>query len=269
MEKNYYDILGVSKNATQDEIKKAFRTLSKKYHPDKNGGDDTKFKEINEAYSTLSDEQKRRQYDNPNPFTEGFGNGFNPFTEGFGNGFNPWSNFSGFRKMASDVQVQIIIDIEEAHTGCTHIINIGNKTLSIDIPKGTLNNKIIKIPGMGQSGYNIYGQETTGDLIVTVKVKNTDKLWLNDNGLLETMCGVEWIDAILGGEGTVEIFGNQVKYRIPKYTQNGGFTIVGGKGFHKFKSDDCGNLKVNFIVKMPKKLTDEQISLLKKVKEGL
>lgn len=260
MEKNYYDVLGVNRNATQDEIKKAFRTLSKKYHPDKNSGDDTKFKEINEAYSTLGDEEKRRQYDNP--FS---GN----FTGGFDGGFNTWSNFTGFRKMASDVQVQIIIDIEEAHTGCTHIINIGNKTLSIDIPKGTPNNKMIKIPGMGQSGYNIYGQETTGDLIVTVKVKNTDKLWLNDNGLLETMCGVEWIDAILGGEGTVEIFGNQVKYRIPKYTQNGGFTIVGGKGFHKFKSDDCGNLKVNFIVKMPKKLTDEQISLLKKVKEGL
>lgn len=262
MEKNYYDVLGVDKNATQDDIKKAFRNLSKKYHPDKNGGDDTKFKEINEAYSTLGDEKKRRQYDNPNPFS---GN----FTGGFDGGFNTWSNFSGFRKMASDIQVQIIIDIEEAHNGCSHVINIGNKTLSIDIPKGTPNNKVIKIPGMGQNGYNIYGQESTGDLIVIVKVKNTAKLWLNDNGLLETMCGVDWIDAILGGEGTVDIFGNQIKYRIPKYTQNGGFTIVGGKGFHKFKSDDCGNLKVNFIVKMPKKLTDEQISLLKKVKEGL
>lgn len=258
MEKNYYDILGVSKNATQDEIKKAFRTLSKKYHPDKNGGDDTKFKEINEAYSTLSNEQKRRQYDSRSSFSGSFGGGF-----------NPWSTFTSFRKMASDIQVQIIIDIEDAHNGCNPIINIGNKTLSVDIPKGTPNNKIIKISGMGQSGYNIYGQETTGDLIVRVIVKNTDKLWLNDNGLLETMCGVEWIDAILGGEGMVEIFGNQVKYRIPKYTQNGGFTIVNGKGFHKFKSDDCGNLKVNFIVKMPKKLTDEQISLLKKVKEGL
>lgn len=252
MNKNYYDILGVERNSTQDEIKKTFRTLSKKYHPDKNGGDDTKFKEINEAYSVLSDETKRREYDNPNPFGSGFG-----------------FNFNGFRRMASDIQVHINISVDDAHNGCQHIVNLNGKTLSIDIPKGTPNNKIIKIPGMGQSGLNIYGQETSGDLIVIVSVINTDKLWLNDNGLLETMCGIDWIDAILGGEGTVEIFGKEIKYRIPKYTQNGGFTIVSGKGFHKFKSDECGNLKVNFIVKMPKKLTDEQIEHLRKIKEGL
>ena len=88
MKKNYYDVLGVNKNASQDDIKKAYRNLSKKYHPDKNGGDDSKFKEINEAYDTLGDETKRREYDNPNPFGGGFG-GFGGFGSN-GGGFT-WS----------------------------------------------------------------------------------------------------------------------------------------------------------------------------------
>lgn len=262
MAKNYYDILGVNKNATQDEIKKAFRKLSMKYHPDKNGGDDTKFKEINEAYSTLSDENKRREYDNP------FGGGFNGFGGGFGGFQNGGFNFN-FRQMASDIQIKIIIPIEEAHNGCEHTVNVNGRVLSIHIPKGTPNGKILKIPGMGQSGYNMYGQKTSGDLIVNIQVQNTDKLWLNDKGMLETMCGIEWIDAILGGESTTTVLGEEVKFRIPKYSQNGGFTIVGGKGFNKYDSTERGNLKINFIVRMPKKLTDEQIEQLKKVKESL
>lgn len=252
MNKNYYDILGVSKTATQDEIKKAFRELSKKYHPDRNGGDDTKFKEINEAYSILGDEQKRKEYDSPQQI---------PFMNGF--------HFTSMRHLASDIKVKINISIEDAYYGCVKQINTGYNILNVDIPKGTINGKILKIPGKGISGYNVYGQQAVGDLYITVGVIGNDNIWLNSSGLLETMCGVNWIDAILGTEMTINIFDREVKFRVPKYTQNGGFTIVSNQGFHKFKSDELDSLKVNFIVKMPKSLSDEHINLLKKIKEDL
>ena len=101
MSKNYYQILGVNKSASQDDIKKAYRTLSKKYHPDRNGGDDSKFKEINEAYSILGDELKRKEYDNP---PRSFFDGFDPFSFG---------HFGNFRQMASDIQTLIEIPIED------------------------------------------------------------------------------------------------------------------------------------------------------------
>ena len=94
MSKNFYDVLGVSKTATQDEIKKAYRELCKKYHPDKHGGDDTKIKEINEAYAIIGDETKRKEYDVQNSMG------------GFG-GFNGFSGFGNFRQMASDINVSM------------------------------------------------------------------------------------------------------------------------------------------------------------------
>lgn len=254
MAKNFYDILGVSKTASQEEIKKAYRSLCKKYHPDKNNGDDTKIKEVNEAYAVLGDEAKRKEYD-AQSVMGGFG-GFNGFRFNFGN-------------MASDLNMSITISLEDAYFGCKHPISVNGKLYSIDIPKGVRSGKLLKIPGLGKSGYNIYGQPAVGDLIVKVDVKNTDKLCLDNNGLLELMCGIDWIDAILGSEITVKIFDRDVKVRVPKYTQNGGYTIVGKQGFRKYKSDECGNLKVNFIIRMPKNLTDEQIEHLKKIKESL
>ena len=137
MKKNYYDVLGVDKNASQDDIKKAYRNLSKKYHPDKTGGDDSKFKEINEAYDTLGDEAKRRQYDNPNPFDGGFG-GFG----GFSNGFSwMWNNNS--RPMPQNIEVHIEISLTEAYYGCNRNIRIGSKSFNIDIPKGVTSGKTI------------------------------------------------------------------------------------------------------------------------------
>jgi len=257
MSKNYYDILGVNKNATQDEIKKAYRELCKKYHPDKNGGDDTKIKEVNEAYATLGDETKRKEYDSPG----GFG--------GFG-GFNGFGGFGNFRQMASDLRMNITISLDDAYYGCKQPVSVNGRLFSIDIPKGVTSGKILKIPGYGKKGYNIYGKEDVGDLYVTVNVQNTDKLCLttmaNGNPLLELVQGIDWIDAILGGEITVKIFDRDVKVRVPKYTQNGGYTMVGNQGFRKYNSDELGSLRVNFIIRMPKSLTDEQIKLLQKIK---
>lgn len=254
--KNYYDVLGVSKTATQDEIKKAYRELCKKYHPDKHGGDDTKIKEINEAYSVIGDEQKRKEYDAQ---SSGFNFG------GFGNGGFNFRNF----QLASDINVSIKISLEEAYSGCKHPININGKIYAVDVPKGTPNGKMLIIKGLGKSGCDIYGNPKTGDLIVKVNVQNRDNITLNPNGILEVLYVVDWIDAILGGEGEIDLFDKKVKIRIPKFTQNGGYTIVGGKGFRKFNSDECGSLKVNFLIRMPRSLTDEQLQELKKIKESL
>ena len=171
--------------------------------------------------------------------------------------------------MASDINMNISISLEDAYYGCKHTVNINGKLYSVDIPKGVTNGKVLNIKGLGVSGFNIYGQQVTGDLNIRISVQNTDKLYLNNNGLLEIMHAVDWLDAILGGEVTVNVFDRDVKVRVPKFTQNGGYTLVGGQGFPKFNSDELGSLKVNFIVRMPKTLTEEQLSHLKKIKESL
>lgn len=248
---NYYDILGVNKNATQEDIKKSYRLLSKKYHPDKNGGDDTKFKEINQAYSVLGDEAKRREYDNRDR--------------------NPWEfAFGGFRSpMPSDINVSITISLEDAYMGCKRTVSNGSRRYEVDIPRGIISGRSIKVPGLGNPGYDINGKYANGDLIIKINVTNTDCMYLNSDGSLEVTAAVNWIDAILGSKITVDVFDRQVEVKVPAYTQNGGWTIVSNAGFPKFQQEGYGFLKVNFIVKMPKHLTDSQVSKLTEIRNEL
>ena len=264
MKKNYYDVLGVDKNASQDDIKKAYRNLSKKYHPDKTGGNDSKFKEINEAYDTLGDETKRRQYDNPNPFS-----GFHNFGENKG-GFS-WSwNAANTRPMPQNIEVHIEISMTEAYYGCNRNVRIGSKSFNIDIPKGVTSGKVIVYAGQGGKGYDpLTGQEKYGDLYVKVSVRSTDKMYLNNDGTLEMVVAIDWIDAILGCDMELDVFDKTVNVRVPKYTQNGGYVLSAGKGFPKFKSDSYTNLKINFIVKMPRSLADSHIEMLETIREEL
>jgi len=155
MAKDYYQTLGIDKKASKDEIKKAFRTLAHKYHPDKKTGDDAKFKEINEAYSVLSDDQKRAQYDQfgeagPNMGNGGFGGGFegfdfSQFTQGGGGGFEFdfgdifGDVFGGGRRQAKrgrDISIDIEISFEDSVFGVERTVLL-NKVSKCDTCSGT------------------------------------------------------------------------------------------------------------------------------------
>lgn len=249
--KDYYSILGVGRNATHDDIKKAYRKLSMKCHPDKNGGDDTQFKEINEAYSVIGDENKRKQYDMER--SRGAGGVFG--------GFRQW-------QPPTNINVKISITMEEAYKGCKKTISTGTHTYNVDIPKGVTSGKILKLTGLGGGGFNMLGEYVCGDMMLFVDVQNSDKYYLDKDGTVEMMLCIDWLDAILGATMNVKFFDKKITVKIPKYSQNGGFIVVPKQGFPKFKSDECGNIKVNFIVKMPKRLTTKQIELLNRIKDN-
>lgn len=187
MSKDYYQILGVSKNASTEEIKKAYRKLALQYHPDRGGGKDAeeKFKEVNEAYQILSDQQKRQRYDQFGdaafrPGAGGFGGG-NPF-EGFGRGQSGFQgDFSGFGfggglgdifedffgAAFSQVQAQVNISPAQAVLGETLNLEVGGEKIEFKIPAGTQSGTSFRFPGKGNQMRN--GRR--GDLILTINIE--------------------------------------------------------------------------------------------------
>jgi DnaJ-class molecular chaperone len=172
--------------------------------------------------------------------------------------------------MPQNIETHIEISLTEAYYGCNRNIRVGSKSFNIDIPKGVTTGKTIVYAGLGGKGYDpLTGQEKYGDLYVKISVRSTDKMYLNNDGTLEMMVAIDWIDAILGCDMELDVFDKTVNIRVPKYTQNGGYVLSAGKGFPKYKSNDYTNLKVNFIVKMPKSLTQSQMDMLESIRQEI
>ena len=173
---DHYQTLGVSRDADSSEIKKAYRKLASKHHPDK-GGDEQKFKQLQEAYETLSDPEKRANYDNPNPFRGFDGDPFagrgNPFADIFGDMFGQRQ-----RKQNFNAETSLQITLEDVYHGATRRVDVGTGPIDIEIPRGIKDGTIYNIPGKApQQDPNL----PPGDLRIRLITDKGDTLNLNGN----------------------------------------------------------------------------------------
>jgi molecular chaperone DnaJ len=292
--RDYYEILGVNKNASDDEIKKAFRKLALKYHPDKNPGDkeaEAKFKEVSEAHEVLSDKQKRARYDQfghagvngaagGNPFAGGspFGNGsFNgqTFYSDFGNidlndFFGDLGSLFGFRtstrrpRRGQDYQTSVTLDFKEAIFGTTKTVSVNGKNLPIKIPAGIDDGASIRIRGEGGEAPE-GGQK--GDLYIQVRVKPHKHL-TREGVIILSEETISMVDAALGCEIEVETVDGSITMKVPAGTNSGTPFKLSGHGV-PFRADgDRGPHIVTILVETPKNLTRKQKELLEEFKNS-
>lgn len=289
---DYYKTLGVPRDAKPEEIKKAFRKLARKHHPDA-GGDEAKFKEINEAYEVLSDEKKRAMYDQYGTANEHqipYGGswqgaaGGNPFGDA---GFGSWAdilesmrhgegafgtewNFGGFGSQqrapqpqkGADKTVSMTVTFDEAFRGCEKRIKIGKKgttekeTLTIKIPAGAVDGGRVRLKGRGAQGIN---GGPAGDLLVTIKIAEHPLFTREKENVLITV-PVTFPEAVLGSQVVVPApDGSKVRIKIPAGTQDGTVLTVKGKGAPKLgKTGEIGALKIKIKVVIPKEVNKEQ-----------
>lgn len=283
--RDYYEVLGVGKTASDDEIKKAFRKLAVKYHPDKNPGDkeaEANFKEANEAYEVLKDKQKRQRYDQFGHAGVGGaasgGAGGNPFGGGNYN-FNGQSfNFDfgggglddilgdlfGFgprtRRQARgrDMQTQLTINFEEAIFGTTKTINVQGDSIKLKIPAGIHDGQSIRIAGKGGEAPQ-GGQK--GDLYVQVRVRAHKNL-TREGEIILSEATISMVDAALGTEIEVETVDGKITMKVPAGTQPGTNFKLSGHGAPRMGSEERGPHIVTIEVEIPKNLSKKQKELL-------
>ena len=298
--KDYYKILGVDKNATKDDIKKVFRRLAKKYHPDKNPGDkasEEKFKEVTEANEVLSDPEKRKKYDQlgsnwkqyqnagteangryrnyqsgnqgggatySGNFDELFGNvgGFSDFFESFFGGKTNYSKQSNPRK-GKDYEASLSISLEEAHHGTEKEFTLDGKKIRIKITPGIDHGKKLRLKHQGSEG--IAGGEK-GDLYINIKIENHSHFERNGNDLYCNL-DVDLFTAILGGKKPLKTLdGKTINVNIPPETESGTTFRIKEMGMHHSNNLNLrGDLFVKVKVKLPKHLSPKEIELFKEL----
>lgn len=295
---DYYKILEIQKSATEAEIKKAYRKLARKYHPDLNPNDKTaeaKFKSINEANEVLSNTENRKKYDkygkdwqHADEFEKaggqprggggqqqqsgGFAGG------GFGGDFSDAGDFSDFfnsmyggqgsgrrqsaKYRGQDLNAEFQLDLKSAFTTHKQTLTVNGKNIRITIPAGVENGQIIKIPNHGSPGAN---GGPNGDLYITFTIANNPKFKRDGSNLYSTH-DLDLYTALLGGEVVVDTFDGQVKVKIAPETQSGTKIKLKGKGFPVYKkADQFGDLYVTFNLKLPTNLSEKQKELFREI----
>lgn len=284
---DYYKILGVPNTATQDEIKKAYRKLARKMHPDLNPNDKEahkKFQQINEANEVLSDPEKRKKYDqygkdwkHAEQFEQarqsqqgswsGGGRGFSgDFDEG---GFSDFfeSLFGGAARgggrrqtqfKGQDHQATLQLHLRDVYTTHQQTFNINGKNIRITIPAGAEDGQVIRLKGYGEPGVN---GGPAGDLYIRFDILDDPNFKRSGNDLYTTAT-IDLYTAVLGGETIIDEFGGKVKLKVALSTQNGTKVRLKGKGFPVYKQEGkFGDLYVTFHIKIPKDLTERQKAL--------
>ena len=293
---DYYNILGVSKNASADDIKKAYRQKARKLHPDLNPNDKEahrKFQQLNEANEVLSDPEKRAKYDKYGDNWKhgeeyekaqqqyqqqqhqwgGQQGGQTFYTEGdfsdtdfseffhsmFGGGFTQRETRRTNRKYkGGDYQAELRLSLRQAMYTHQQTLNLDGKNIRITIPAGVTDGQKIKLAGYGQPGVN---GGPNGDLYITLVVEDDPEFKRLGNDLY-TSVHVGLYTAVLGGEMTVNTLDGQVKMKVKPGTQPEAKVRLKGKGFPVYKKDDqFGDLIVTMKVEVPKNLSSKEQEL--------
>ena len=298
--KDYYKVLGVDRSAKQDEIKKAYRKLAVKYHPDKNPGDkaaEEKFKEISEAYQVLGNEESRKKYDelganwkqyeNMNYGGQGFqgfegfqgfgDSGFSDFFDAFfggnGGGFdfeNISFGSSGGRRSRTramkgqDMTASIDLTLREAYNGSQRIINIGNETIKISIKPGVKSGQTLRVKGKGGKGVN--GGEN-GDLMLKINIMQ-DPVYQRDGDDLTRTVNIDVYTAILGGKIEIDTMKGNVSVPIKPQTQNNSMLRLKGLGMPHYGKEGAGALLLKIQIVLPNHFSDKELEFIKKAKEA-
>jgi len=287
---DYYKVLGLSKDAGEDDIKKAYRKLARKYHPDINPDDKEahkKFQEINEANEVLSDPEKRKKYDQygkdwkhadqfeqarkqQGSYSSGSaGGGYHGFDEdeGFSDFFSSMfggggSRSSGVKFKGRDYQYELHVNLTDAAVTHQQTLNINERKVRITIPAGIENGQVIKLKGYGGAGVN---GGPNGDLFLTFVINNNTAFTRSGNDL-QANVSLDLYTAILGGDITVDTLNGKVKLTVKPETQNGTKTRLKGKGFPVYKKEgEAGDLYITYEVKLPANLSDREKELFKEL----
>lgn len=291
---DYYKILGIDKSATEADIKKAYRKMARKYHPDLNPHDkeaEQKFKEINEANEVLSHPENRKKYDQygkdwqhaeafeqakrqessrqsrQQDFTGGSysGGDFSDFFESmFGGAASSARRERGnIQFKGQDLNAELHLTLKDVYDTQQQVLVVNGKKIRLTIPAGVENGQVIKIPGKGGEGMN---GGPNGDLFITFTITNTTSFKRHGHNL-HTTKEIDLYTAILGGQIEIDTFNGKVKLQVAPGTQNDTKIRLKGKGFPIYKKENqYGDLIITYNIQIPKNLTANQKKLFEQLK---